>query len=117
MGLKDYFLNFTEDYYWGTLTLSFLLVPGFVRGTYEVFRSNLKLNQRKIPAMMVISNQGRKDSLESNLRPSFTHLNFGLDVLPSLTIKIPDSSVAKVLCVPVYIILMAGWFPILPIIQ
>ena len=110
-------LNFTEDYYWGTLTLSFLLVPGFVRGTYEVFRSNVKLNQRKVPAMVVISNQGRKNSLVSYLSPSFTHLNFGLDVLPSLTIKIPDSGIAKVLCVPVYIILMAGWFPILPIIQ
>ena len=110
-------LHFTEDYYWGTLTLSFLLVPGFVRGTYEVFRSNVKLNQRKIPAMVVISNQGRKDSLEPYPMPSFTHLNFGLDVLPSLTIKTPDNVIAKVLCVPVYIILMAGWFPILPIIQ
>ena len=97
--------------------MSFLLVPGFVRGTYEVFRSNVKLNQRKIPAMGAISNQGRKDSLESYPRPSFTHLNFGLDVLPSLTIKIPDSVIAKVLCVPVYIVLMAGWFPMLPIIQ
>ena len=92
-------------------------MPGFVRGTYEVFRSNVKLNQRKTPAMVVISNQGRKDSLESYLRPSFTHLNFGLDVLPSLTIKIPDSVIMKVLSVPVYIILMAGWFPMLPIIQ
>ena len=94
-------------------------MPGLVRGTYEVFRSNVKLNQRlrQSTVMMGISNQGRNDSFESYRSPSFTHLNFGLDVIPSLTIQIPDSVVAKVLCVPVYIILMAGWFPILPIIQ
>ena len=111
------FFDFSEDYYWGTLTLSFLFVPGLVRGTYEVFRSNVKPNQRKNSAIMGISNKGRNDAFDSYLRPSFTHLNFGLDVIPSLTIQIPDSVVAKVICVPVYIILMACWFPILPIIQ
>ena len=63
------------------------------------------------------SRHNRKDPIESVFKPSFTQLNFGLDVVPSMTYTLPDNLVVKIVCVPLYIFVMAFWFPVLPIIQ
>ena len=59
----------------------------------------------------------RKESVLELMRPSLTYLNFGLDVVPSMKLKLPDIIIIKIVCVPFYIIVMMFWFPILPIIQ
>ena len=59
----------------------------------------------------------RKESVLELMRPSLTYLNFGLDVVPSMKLKLPDIIIIKIVCVPFYIIVMMFWFPILPVIQ
>ena len=63
------------------------------------------------------SNRKRKSVIESVSKPSFTQLNFGLDVVPSMSYTLPDNLAVKIVCVPLYILVMAFWFPVLPIIQ
>ena len=66
---------------------------------------------------MNVTSRNRKNSTGVPLIPSFTHLNFGLDVIPSMSFNIPDIFLVKIICVPLYVLVMAFWFPILPVIQ
>ena len=47
----------------------------------------------------------------------FTHLNFGLDVIPNFALKVPDSICVKLQVIVPYVVFMGLWFPFLPFIQ
>ena len=61
--------------------------------------------------------RNKTESLIKKSRPTFTHFNFGLDVVPNLMVDVPDHTLVKMICVPMYILAMAFWFPVLPVIQ
>ena len=82
---------------------------------FVVTSSNLtfRFNKRYFDANVRL----REDSVLESMQPSLTYLSFGLDVVPSMKLKLPDVIIIKIVCVPFYIIFMMFWFPILPVIQ
>ncbi len=104
-----YYLN--GDDWWAGLTVAVVLLPGLVRGTYEVFR-------REIIYKSLADERTQQPGLTLESQKIFTRLNLGLDVLPSASIDLSNTNVpAKIILAPLYVILMAVIFPFLPIIQ
>ena len=94
-----------DDEWWGWQTIGLVFLPGLVRGLYELFRR---------PIIYESATQTFKLKEDYGI---LRRLNFGLDVLPSLAINLPDSICIAVLSAPLYVVIMALWFPFLPIIQ
>ena len=94
-----------EDFWWGGQTIGLVFLPGLVRGVYELFRR---------PIIYESATQTFKLKEDYGV---LRRLNFGLDVLPRLVVNLPDSMFVAFLSAPVYVVIMALWFPFLPIIQ
>lgn len=77
-----------------------------LRGIYE-------LNRRPI-AYQNETNTFRLLTKDAN----FQHFNFGLDVFPKAYLRLQQGPfILRMVCVPMYILVMGVWFPFLPLIQ
>ncbi len=123
--------------------LGLVFLPGLVRGCYELLRSpivyearasdgggggtsNFTLRKRKRRNQLLSGDASFLRRALNNLPES---LSFGLDVLPRASFKMPGQAgmhseitvflllLASLLMMPVYVLIMALWFPFLPLIQ
>ena len=100
---------------WAGLTWSMILLPGFGCGLYEVLRKPLAdVELENLPTLL--TDVGTVNS-DSNAIHHLSQLSFGLEVLPTMVISIPDNIILKIILIPFYLLLMALWFPFLPFIQ
>ena len=98
----------------------FLLLTSLYKNFYLILAfavTSSNLSFRYIKTNFDPNSRHKKESVLEGLRPSLSYLNFGLDVVPSMKLKLPDIVIIKIVCVPFYIIFMMFWFPILPVIQ
>ena len=104
-----------ENPIWAGLTWSMILLPGFGCGLYEILRKPLPdVEVENLPTLFT---DIATVSLASNAIHGRYQLSFGLEVLPTMVISIPDYIILKIIVIPFYLLLMALWFPLLPFIQ
>ena len=92
-----------------------ILLPGFGCGLYEILRKPLAdVELENLPTLLTDVGAVNPDS---NAIHGRSQLSFGLEVLPTMVISIPDNNILKIIVIPFYLLLMALWFPFLPFIQ
>ena len=91
-----------------------ILLPGFGCGLYEILRKPIPSIELR-PVTDISSRGTTRNYTHGFLQ--FSRLNFGLEVLPNLGVTLPHNICIKIAIMPLYLVLMAVWFPFLPFIQ